>query len=98
MDKICIELVFGFMFLVESSMVLVAFPLLAFLTIRLDSSVCVLEEIWVFTNSFPSCSRNNLLFVSLFPFQFGLISCVPQKTHSQQAMTKVKYVLVPDVK
>jgi hypothetical protein len=23
---------------------------------------------------------------------------VPQKTHSQQAMTKVKYVLVPDVK
>jgi monoamine oxidase len=26
------------------------------------------------------------------------ISCVPQKTHSQQAMTKVKYVLVPDVK
>jgi hypothetical protein len=27
-----------------------------------------------------------------------IISCVPQKTHSQQAMTKVKYVLVPDVK
>jgi hypothetical protein len=27
-----------------------------------------------------------------------LVSCVPQKTHSQQAMTKVKYVLVPDVK
>jgi hypothetical protein len=26
------------------------------------------------------------------------ISCVPQKTHSQQAMTKVKYVVVPDVK
>jgi hypothetical protein len=26
------------------------------------------------------------------------VSCVPQKTHSQQAMTKVKYVLVPDVK
>jgi hypothetical protein len=26
------------------------------------------------------------------------LSCVPQKTHSQQAMTKVKYVLVPDVK
>jgi hypothetical protein len=25
------------------------------------------------------------------------VSCVPQKTHSQQAMTKVKYVLVPDV-
>jgi hypothetical protein len=29
---------------------------------------------------------------------FLIISCVPQKTHSQQAMTKVKYVLVPDVK
>jgi hypothetical protein len=28
----------------------------------------------------------------------GMVSCVPQKTHSQQAMTKVKYVLVPDVK
>jgi predicted NodU family carbamoyl transferase len=28
----------------------------------------------------------------------SIISCVPQKTHSQQAMTKVKYVLVPDVK
>jgi hypothetical protein len=27
-----------------------------------------------------------------------ILSCVPQKTHSQQAMTKVKYVLVPDVK
>jgi hypothetical protein len=27
-----------------------------------------------------------------------IVSCVPQKTHSQQAMTKVKYVLVPDVK
>jgi hypothetical protein len=27
-----------------------------------------------------------------------IISCVPQKTQSQQAMTKVKYVLVPDVK
>jgi hypothetical protein len=26
-----------------------------------------------------------------------IIPCVPQKTHSQQAMTKVKYVLVPDV-
>jgi hypothetical protein len=26
------------------------------------------------------------------------VSCVPQKTHSQQAMTKMKYVLVPDVK
>jgi hypothetical protein len=26
------------------------------------------------------------------------ISCVPQKTHSQQAMTKVKYVIAPDVK
>jgi hypothetical protein len=27
-----------------------------------------------------------------------VVSCVPQKTHSQEAMTKVKYVLVPDVK
>jgi hypothetical protein len=26
------------------------------------------------------------------------VSCVTQKTHSQQAMTKVKYVLVPNVK
>jgi hypothetical protein len=28
----------------------------------------------------------------------SVMLCVPQKTHSQQAMTKVKYVLVPDVK
>jgi hypothetical protein len=27
----------------------------------------------------------------------NIVPCVPQKTHSQQAMTKVKYVLVPDV-
>jgi hypothetical protein len=32
------------------------------------------------------------------PFLLHNISCVPQTTHSQQAMTKVKYVLVPDVK
>jgi hypothetical protein len=31
-------------------------------------------------------------------FSLFKVSCVPQKTHSQQAMTKVKYVLVPDVK
>jgi hypothetical protein len=31
-------------------------------------------------------------------FTIWMVSCVPQKTHSQQAMTKVKYVLVPDVK
>jgi hypothetical protein len=27
-----------------------------------------------------------------------ILWCVPRKTYSQQAMTKVKYVLVPDVK
>jgi hypothetical protein len=59
-------------------------------------------NLYVIVLRVESCAENGgelieyVLLYSIIIFIF--ISCVPQKTHSQQAMTKVKYVLVPDVK
>jgi hypothetical protein len=49
-----------------------------------------------FLSRYRKCPLVHIFAVGLLTL--FIISCVPQKTHSQQAMTKVKYVLVPDVK